>query len=86
MNKLTHEEYDALPWLHIYGQFCQHDEATIIGTKESLMALRDAIDAAVADGRAVAEMVAADGEGYGLRIERTNHTGLNLTPLPYIEK
>lgn len=82
---MTEEEYESLPWLHIYGQHFQHDGAKIIGTKDSLRALRDALDAAISDGTTEVEMIAADGDGYGLRIERTNRTGLDHAPLPYID-
>lgn len=78
-------DFDALPWMHIYGQFTQHDTAKIVGNVSALKALRDAIDAAIKDGKAEAKNVCTtDGEGYGVLVERTNLTGLRHTRLPYI--
>ena len=57
------------PILHVYGQHCEHDEAFIIGTRDALLALRAAIDASLTQDHAVAEVYAADGEGYYLIVK-----------------
>lgn len=61
-----------LPWLHVYGQYREHSGATIIGTREGLAALRDAVDAALTSGTGNAAVFATDGEGYGLIVERAS--------------
>lgn len=59
-------------WLHVYGQFCWHSEATIRGTRDGLIALRDAIDAAIETGSGSAEVIASDGEGYSVDVIRSS--------------
>lgn len=63
---------DKTPWLHIRGQFTYHAEATIRATEAGLVALLDATQAAISDGKGVAEVFASDGEGYELIIERSS--------------
>lgn len=57
---------DQAPWVHITSQFHEHGEAYVTGTREGLVALRDALDVALAKGDATAEVFATDGEGYGI--------------------
>jgi len=63
---------DKTPWLHVRGQFTYHAEATIRATKTGLLALLDAVQMALADGKGVAEVFASDGEGYELIVERSS--------------
>lgn len=63
---------DKTPWLHIRGQFTYHAEATIRATEEGLLALLDAVQTAIAEGKGVAEVFASDGEGYELIVERSS--------------
>jgi hypothetical protein len=66
-------EWDHLAWLHVYGQYSWHSEATIRGTKEGLVALRDALTEAIDySGRGSASVMASDGEGYRVQVERVN--------------
>jgi hypothetical protein len=65
-------EFEALPWLHIYGQYTYHGEAVIRGTKEGLTALRDAIDAALKRRPRDAHVFASDGEGYPVSVMMVN--------------
>lgn len=62
------EQYDK--FLVMYGQSYSHDPAFIVGNKKALIALRDAIDRAIENQRAVATpmFIATDGEGYDLFI------------------
>jgi len=55
-----------IPLLHIYGQAAWHDEVRIIGNKDGLLALRNAITKALnsTEGNGVASVYASDGEGY----------------------
>ncbi len=66
--RITKDEWDHMNWLHIYGQFSYHSEATVKGTKDGLTQLRDAIDAALATGRGEATVIASDGEGYRVEV------------------
>jgi len=65
--------------LNIYGQPMEHMEAEIIGTKEGLEELRDAIDKALRVGEAsTGEMLfASDGEGYTVKIIRGDENWLD---------
>lgn len=65
-------EWDSLTWLHVYGQWFFHSEARIRGTKEGLTALRDALTLAIEKGQAEADVLAADGEGYSVLVQRVN--------------
>ena len=57
------------PVLHIHGQSCWHMPVLMIGNREALTRLRDAIDKALKWGKpqTVATM-AADGEGYTVEV------------------
>lgn len=59
--------------LNIYGQEAWHTEARIIGNREGLLELRDTLDKAIKDGKAISSndecVFASDGEGYEVQIE-----------------
>lgn len=55
--------------LHIYGQASWHGTARIVGNRNALIVLRDAIDAALSEGKAETSASTTDGEGYGVEIE-----------------
>jgi len=80
----TKAEYDALPWLHIYGQSMWHDQASIVGTVAGLEALRDAINAAIERGTGKATASVSDGEGYFIEVVRAAGPTL-MAPLPYTD-
>lgn len=67
-------------FLHVYSQYMWHDDAVIRGTKTALVALREALDAAIANGEGNAEFFATDGEGYRVVICRVNTIGGVGTP------
>jgi hypothetical protein len=73
-----HEE----PWLHIYAQYTNHAPATIRGTKEGLIALRDALTVAIEAGKSEGTAYTADGEGYPIEVQRVNVINF-LGRLPY---
>lgn len=72
MSERTQVDYDALEWLHVYGQYSYHSEATIRGTIAGLTALREAISKALEGGKGCARVIASDGEGYSLQVLRVN--------------
>lgn len=85
IRQLTPAEFDALLWLHIYPQSHAHAPAEIRGTREALLALRDAIDRAMAhpNGEAEFQAFAKDGEGYGVEVRRVPRDALHRSRLPY---
>ena len=70
----------AVTWkqriLNIYGQEYWHTEAKIVGSKEALEALKEAIDRAIKNSKSVLgggitidkALFASDGEGYELEL------------------
>jgi hypothetical protein len=50
--------------LHIWSQYAEHSEAFILGNREGLLALREAIDKALDVGQAHAMTFCTDGEGF----------------------
>jgi len=74
--------------LHIYAQVMWHTEAYIIGDREALTALRDAIDAALTDNHAQLESSTRDGEGYEVIVQvlpTADHLWSTLA-LPYTDE
>lgn len=72
--------------LHIYEQKFEHDSVLIIGNRESLIALRDAIDFALfsnEEGIATCSLFAQDNEGYEIIIVEDNENNFVL-PYPII--
>ena len=75
--------------LHIYGQTYNHDHAFIVGDTTALIALRDAIDAALETGSTVGEttVFAADGEGYDIKVYREEEDKYwDKSLLPYTDE
>ncbi len=82
---LTADEWSKLPWLHVYPQRHAHHPAEIRGTREALVALREAIDLALdrPNGAADAVAFARDGEGYSIEVRRVPRDALHRSRLPY---
>lgn len=79
-------EYERLPWLHIYAQGQWHGDASIVGTREALKGLRDAIDKCLLTGMdAEAEGIVRDGEGFRVRVAVRSMDALAGMPVPYTE-
>lgn len=75
------EDFNALPerererlmrervrLLHIYAQYCWHSKCRIVGNKNALTVIRDAIDEAIKRGSAETGAMVADGEGYTVEV------------------
>jgi hypothetical protein len=60
------------PILQIYGQVEQHHEAFIVGNKEGLIMLREAIDKALNEQVSFATEYVVDGEGYDIIVINRN--------------
>ena len=77
--------------LNIYGQWAWHTEARIIGNREGLVALRQAIDEVLKGDVITAKqktgIYASDGEGYEVIIELHDDVwGANINPDNYWNK
>lgn len=55
--------------LQIYGQPWEHAEAFLIGNREGLTKLKEALERALYIGEGIAGVFAKDGEGYEIVIE-----------------
>lgn len=84
--RMSAAEYDLASWMHVYAQSHEHAPAEIRGTREALVALRDAIDRALKhpNGEAECAAFACDGEGYGIEIRRVPRSTLQGSRLPYL--
>lgn len=75
------------PKLHIHGPTYYHDHSFIIGDRESLELLRDAIDSALAEGQGKATSFTADGEGFDLEVYREEDDSYwDKALLPYTDE
>lgn len=63
---------DATAILVVIGQYCEHDDARVIGNVAGLRALRDALDVVLSRpaSRAGRQVFAPDGEGYLVHAQR----------------
>lgn len=72
--------------LHVYAQESWHSPAQIMGHRDALKALRDAIDRALQTGmEASSEAMTNDGEGYHVIINIRDGEGLARLQLPYYD-
>jgi hypothetical protein len=69
--------------LHIYAQCFEHDEAYIVGTREDMQQLRDALDRALASNASSEQFFTSDGEGYSLHIQVVPESIETTLCLPY---
>ena len=72
--------------LHIYSPAQPHCDGYVVGTPEGLKILRDAIDRALIQQGAVAEVCGNDGEAYSVYIAACIEDGLeHLLAVPYTD-
>ena len=69
--------------LHIYAQSQQHDEAWIVGDREGLTRLRDAITSALESRPSAAHSFTADGEGFAAIVVLSGEARIERLALPY---
>lgn len=70
--------------LHIYGQQWWHNDAHLVGTREALADLRDALTAALESGEPErVEVFANDGEGYGAWAILVDEEQMGRMAVPY---
>lgn len=78
------EEHAGESWMHVYAQSMWHSPASIVGTREALKGLRDAIDQCLHSGMETeAKGITADGEGYCVTVAVRSMNALAEMPLPY---
>lgn len=82
---MSRSNLHSTPWLHMHGQFSYHGEATIVGSRDGLTALRAALDKALADGQGEASVFATDGEIYHV-IVRRSRTIRDMGEPPYLDE
>lgn len=73
--------------IHIYGQYHEHGDVAVIGTIETLIRLREAIDKAISSGHNIgtAKVFTADCEGFDIVVVRVEDITLFYkVPLPYV--
>ncbi len=71
--------------LHIIGHEYYHDIARIVGTKEALKKLRDAIDKAIEEGCEAITAMENDGEGYIVCIHAVKANYFDNIPFGYTD-
>lgn len=69
--------------IHVYGQLSWHEDVYIVGTKESLSRLRDALDAAILAKTACCSAVVNDGEGYDIFVAIDERISQGNYGVPY---
>jgi hypothetical protein len=70
--------------LHLYAQFTYHDDAYLIGTRDSLIRLREAINQALYQKTPIeVEEFTQDGEGYALHLAMLDDDQMSNLTLPY---
>lgn len=72
--------------LHVYAQHRNHDDAFIVGDRDSLIKLREAIDRALCSGQpgqAECEACVADREEYSLYVLVQDSEVMNALRYPY---
>lgn len=77
---------DPLPILHLIAQPYWHRPAFVVGNRDGLTALRDAIDAALAGGEPAAETMCRDGEGYRIHVRCVPAAEMDAIPLGYTDR
>ncbi|QHS09056.1 hypothetical protein [Sinimarinibacterium sp. NLF-5-8] len=69
--------------IHIYGQERWHDSVGIVGTRESVEALRDALSAALQVSHAEMQDFVNDGEGFEIAIKVVSEQVMHQMAVPY---
>jgi len=73
--------------LKVYGAPFWHSSVNIVGSKDSLIDLRDAIDKAIKEGASSADFFETDGEGYRVTVncEERNFEEWARLPMHYTD-
>jgi hypothetical protein len=80
------DQQDRPPLLHLYAQATNHFPAHVLGSREGLMALRCAIDQALAHGCGLADAFTGDGEGFDVEVTCAPGWAVtDIAQLPYAD-
>lgn len=74
---------DELPIVHLYAQSQWHMPAKIMGNRMGLTQLRDALDHAIKLGVVEITVMASDGEGYPITVQKASDRQLDNAPSHY---
>ena len=78
------ENIDLSKYLHIYAQSAWHDDAYLVGTKSSLIELRNMIDKVINENMFDnSTFFVNDGEGFYLNVAMLPQEHLNILKTPY---
>jgi|WetSurMetagenome_2_1015567.scaffolds.fasta_scaffold27392_3 hypothetical protein len=70
------------PVVHVWQQLMWHCDGYIIGNREGLSNLKDAIEDALKNNQSKSQVFSSDGEGYDIKIictEETEHLAVTYT-------
>lgn len=75
-------------YLHVYAQHTNHQESFIVGNKQALLELRDLIDQALVEGKAVGGgFFSSDDEGYEMYVATIkDEDTFQSLEMPYTEQ
>lgn len=82
----SNQALDDLPILHLIAQSRWHEPAFVVGNRAGLIALRNAIDAALARAEPAAEVMCRDGEGYRVHVRCVPADEMDAIPLGYTDR
>jgi hypothetical protein len=74
------------PYLHIYAQEQWHGNDYVVGNKEALERLRDALNDALEKGQGQATTYVNDGEGYYALVVQSDDETIDKLMVPYIDE
>ena len=86
--KLTVDQLEnETEWLHLYPQAHWHDDASIVGNRKAIEALRDALTAALSDpdGVACSQGFTTDGAGYQVGVYVLPFGEMERMAIPYTD-
>jgi hypothetical protein len=82
--KMSKSEYRGI--LHVFAQQFEHDDAFLVGTREGLEVLRDAINASLENSHGAAHsFTGMDGEGYVIHCFVQDAAQMDQLLLPYTD-
>lgn len=70
--------------LHVFSQYSWHDDLMIVGDKEGLIALREAIDKAIKGKWGQSRATVNDGEEFGIMVGQLHSTEVDDFQTPYV--
>lgn len=75
---------EEMPVVHLWQPLMWHCDQNIVGNKEGLTLLKDALQKAIDTGKGVAEAFISDGEGHDVIIQCVKE--IDLLAVPYTDE